>query len=103
MRRISEERTRREMKAPPFVGGVDPQLEQAGWSLRVFMRSNQARRILFVADRDPLVNQAREDGFEKYLPSEPCTRIHSWDDPNTRTERLFAVTLQTLSNIFEQF
>jgi type I restriction enzyme R subunit len=69
----------------------------------VFMRSNQARRILFVADRDPLVNQAREDGFEKYLPGEPCTRIHSWDDPNTRTQRLFAVTLQTLSNIFEQF
>jgi type I restriction enzyme R subunit len=69
----------------------------------VFMRSNQSRRILFVADRDPLVNQAREDGFEKYLPSEPCTRIHSWDDPDTRTQRLFAVTLQTLSNIFEQF
>ena len=69
----------------------------------VFMRSNQARRILFVADRDALVDQAKEDGFEKFLPTEPCTRIHSWDDPNTRTQRLFAVTLQTLSNIFEQF
>ena len=69
----------------------------------VFMRSNQARRVLFVADRDALVDQAKEDGFEKFLPQEPCTRIHSWDDPDTRTQRLYAVTLQTLSNIFEQF
>jgi type I restriction enzyme R subunit len=69
----------------------------------VFMRSNQARRVLFVADRDALVEQAKEDGFEAFLPQEPCTRIHSWDDPDTRTQRLYAVTLQTLSNIFEQF
>ena len=34
----------------------------------VFMRSNQARRILFVADRDALVEQAKDDGFEKFLP-----------------------------------
>ena len=33
MRRISEDRTRKEMKAPPFAGGVDPQLERAGWFL----------------------------------------------------------------------
>jgi type I restriction enzyme, R subunit len=67
----------------------------------VFMRSNQARRILFVADRDALVKQAIDDGFEKYLPSEPCTRLHSWEMDTTN--RLYAVTLQTLSNIFEQF
>ncbi len=67
----------------------------------VFMRSNQARRILFVADRDALVKQAIDDGFEKYLPSEPCTRLHSWEIDTTN--RLYAVTLQTLSNIFEQF
>ena len=34
MRRISEEMTRKEMKAPLFVSGVDPQLEQADWYLR---------------------------------------------------------------------
>ena len=33
-RKFSEDQTRKEMKAPPFVGGVDPQLEQAGWYLR---------------------------------------------------------------------
>ncbi len=68
----------------------------------LFMRSNQARRILFVADRDALVEQAKDDGFEKFIPSEPCTRLHSWDDPNARTQRLYAVTLQTLSNIFDE-
>jgi type I restriction enzyme, R subunit len=67
----------------------------------VFMRSNQARRILFVADRDALVNQVKEDGFEKFLPQEPCTRLRTYDLDTTK--RLYAVTLQTLSNIFEQF
>lgn len=60
MRRISEEDTRKEM--------IDPQLDKAGWYLRdhskvktdktrtamalidVFMRANQARHVLFVAD-----------------------------------------------------
>lgn len=48
------------------------------------MRSNQARRVLFVADRDALVEQAKDDGFEKFIPNEPCTRLHSWDDPLVR-------------------
>ena len=39
----------------------------------VFMRSNQARKILFVADRDALVKQALDDGFKVFLPDEPCT------------------------------
>jgi type I restriction enzyme R subunit len=67
----------------------------------VFLRTNQARRVLFVADRDALVDQAKTDGFEKFIPNEPCTRLHSWDID--MTQRLYAVTLQTLSNIFEQF
>lgn len=67
----------------------------------VFMRSNQARRVLFVADRDALVDQAKEDGFEKFIPQKPCTRLRTYDLDTTK--RLYAVTLQTLSNIFEQF
>ena len=67
----------------------------------VFMRANQARHILFVADRDALVEQAKSDGFEQFLPNEPCTRLYSWDVDTSK--RLYAVTLQTLSNIFEQF
>jgi len=67
----------------------------------VFMRANQARRILFVADRDQLVKQAKMDGFEKFIPNEPCTRIFSNDIQ--KSNRLYASTLQTLSNCFEQF
>jgi type I restriction enzyme, R subunit len=67
----------------------------------VIMRADQAKKILFVADRDALVKQAIDDGFERYLPTEPCTRLFSWEIDTTN--RLYAVTLQTLSNIFEQF
>jgi hypothetical protein len=66
----------------------------------VFLRANQARNVLFVADRDALVDQAKSDGFEKFL-SEPCTRLRSYNID--QTQRLYAVTLQTLSNVFEQF
>ncbi len=67
----------------------------------VFLRANQARKMLFVADRDELVKQAKTDGFEAFIPNEPCTRLHSWNID--QTQRLYAVTLQTLSNIFEKF
>ena len=67
----------------------------------LFLRANQARNILFVADRNELVKQAIEEGFEEHIPSEPCVRLlsHKLDT----TKRLYAVTLQTLSNIFQEF
>ena len=37
----------------------------------LFSRANQARTILFVADRDALVRQALDDNFKVYLPNEP--------------------------------
>ncbi len=67
----------------------------------VFLRANQAQNVLFVADRDALVEQAIADGFHKFLPDEPCDRLYSYNIDQTK--RLYAVTLQTLSNIFEQF
>jgi type I site-specific restriction endonuclease len=67
----------------------------------VFLGANQARNILFVADRDELVKQAKTDGFERYLPDEPCTRIYSGDIQ--KSNRLYAATLQTMSNCYEQF
>ncbi len=67
----------------------------------VLLRTNQARRVLFVADRDPLVKQALDDGFRKHLPHEPCARIFTHKIETT--SRLYVVTLQTLSNCFEQF
>ena len=67
----------------------------------IFLRTNQARNILFVADRDALVDQAITEGFKKFLPHEPCVRIftHAIDS----TSRLYAVTLQTLNLCFQTF
>ncbi len=67
----------------------------------LFLRTSQALKVLFVADRDALVDQALTDGFKAFLPDEPRTRIFSHDIDATK--RLFAVTLQTLSNCFERF
>ncbi|GCE16752.1 type I restriction endonuclease subunit R [Dictyobacter kobayashii] len=67
----------------------------------LFMRANQARRILFVADRDALVQQALTDGFQKFLPNEPCQRIttHKLE----QSSRLYTATLQTLNLCFQSF
>jgi type I restriction enzyme R subunit len=69
----------------------------------VFLRANQARRILFVADRDALVEQARVEGFEAFIPHEPCERIWTHNVEKVKTNRLFVVTLQTLSQCYDQF
>ncbi len=67
----------------------------------VFLRTNQARRILFVADRDALVQQAETEGFHDHIPDEPCIRIYT--HRIDKTNRLYVVTLQTLSKCFERF
>ena len=69
----------------------------------LFLHSNQGRKILFVADRDALVRQAIHEGFEAFIPDEPCARIYSDAIEEVQGNRLFAVTLQTLSNVFRQF
>ncbi len=67
----------------------------------VFRSSNQARNVLFVADRRALVQQALDDGFKEFFPDEPIDRIYTHHiDP---TKRLYAVSLQTLTNCFEKF
>ncbi len=67
----------------------------------VMFQANQARRVLFIADRDALVSQAINKGFKKFLANEPHQRIFS--GKIDKTKRLFAVTLQTLSNCFTEF
>jgi len=69
----------------------------------IFMRTNQARKILFVADRDALVRQALTEGFETHIPDEPCARIYTHNTEKVKANRLFAVTLQSLSNCYQIF
>ena len=101
IRRVSEEFEKGKRKALLVMATGTGKTRTIMGLIDVFMRADQAKRILFVADRDELVKQAKSDGFEQFLPNEPCTRLYSWDVDTSK--RLYAVTLQTLSNIFEQF
>jgi type I restriction enzyme, R subunit len=67
----------------------------------LLMRGYWAQKVLFLADRDGLVEQALSEGFKAYLPSEPRVRIHSAAiDPD---KRLYVATLQTMGRCFDQF
>lgn len=69
--------------------------------IELFLQTNQAKKVLFVADRDALVQQALEEGFKQHLPDEPRDRIITQNiDP---TKRLYVVTQQTLDNCYQQF
>lgn len=67
----------------------------------LFLRAHQARNVLFLADRDALVDQALTDGFKAHLPNEPRDRIytHTID----KTKRLFVATEQTMSLCYTKF
>ncbi|MBL7847752.1 MAG: DEAD/DEAH box helicase family protein [Cyclobacteriaceae bacterium] len=67
----------------------------------VFLRARQAQKILFLADRDSLVEQALSDGFKVFLPNEARTRIRSYDID--KTARVYVSTLQTLEICYQKF
>jgi len=67
----------------------------------VLLRANYAQKILFLADRDNLVEQALTDGFKTHLPFESRGRIRTYDIPNEA--RVFVSTLQTLEICYNKF
>jgi type I restriction enzyme R subunit len=67
----------------------------------LFLRAHQAQNVLFLADRDALVDQTLTDGFKAHLPHEPRDRIYTWKVD--KTKRLFVATEQTLSLCHEKF
>lgn len=67
----------------------------------LFLRTRQAERVLFLADRDALVDQALTDGFKAHLPDEPNDRIYTHHIDQTK--RLYVATLQTISRCFDEF
>ena len=67
----------------------------------VFLRSSWAQKILFLADRDALVEQALNDGFKTYLPHEPRVRVRTANID--KDKRLYVATQQTMGRCFEQF
>lgn len=75
----------------------------------VFIRARQAQKILFLADRDSLVEQALSDGFKIHLPHESRERIRTFlfDDAGEKLKitgaRVLLSTLQTLEMCYEKF
>jgi len=67
----------------------------------LFLRARAAQKVLFLADRDALVEQALADGFHAFLPNEPRDRIFTRN--LDRDKRLYVATLHTISRCFEQF
>lgn len=67
----------------------------------VFLRARQAQKVLFLADRDSLVEQALTDGFKVYLPNESRTRIRTYHID--KSFRVYVSTLQTLEMCYEKF
>lgn len=67
----------------------------------VFLRAHQAQNVLFLADRDALVDQALTDGFKAHLPHEPRDRIYTHQID--KTKRLFVATEQTVALCYTKF
>ena len=67
----------------------------------VMLKANAAQKILFLADRDSLVNQALSDGFKEHLPNEARTRIRTYDI--STNARVYVSTLQTLELCYNKF
>ena len=69
--------------------------------IELFLQTAQALKVLFVADRDALVQQALEKGFKAHLPDEPRDRILTQNID--KTKRLYVVTQQTLERCYQNF
>lgn len=69
----------------------------------VFLRTHNAQRILFLADRDALVDQALTDGFKMFLPNESRARIRTYDVEEAKRARICVSTLQTLEICYSSF
>ncbi|MBN2466258.1 DEAD/DEAH box helicase family protein [candidate division WOR-3 bacterium] len=67
----------------------------------LFLRTNQASHVLFLADRDALVEQALTDGFKAHLPNEPRDRIYT--SKVDLSKRLFVATEQTMNVCYRKF
>jgi type I restriction enzyme R subunit len=69
----------------------------------VFLRTHNAQRVLFLADRDALVDQALTDGFKTFLPNESRARIRTYDVEEAKRARICVATLQTLELCYGKF
>jgi type I restriction enzyme R subunit len=67
----------------------------------VLLRAHRIKRILFLADRKELRDQARDDNFKVYLPHESITTVYS--ESVDTNNRIYISTIQTFENIYQKF
>jgi len=67
----------------------------------VLMRSNKVKRVLFLADRNELVNQAYAENFKVFFPNESKTTVYSGSVD--KTFRIYVSTIQTFENVYRDF
>src|SRR3984893_4485999 len=65
------------------------------------LQSSWAQKVLFLADRDALVEQALNDGFKAFLPNEPRIRVRTANIDSNK--RLYVATQQTMGICYERF
>lgn len=68
------------------------------------MEANWAKRVLFLADRDELVRQAKEDknSFKTFMPEQISCRVTGKNSDN-REATLYFSTYQTMINYYSKF
>ena len=101
IRRVAEEFTAGRRRALLVMATGTGKTRTTMGLIDIFMRSSWAQRVLFVADRDALVEQALSDGFKAHLPDEPRTRIHTANID--KSLRLYVATLQTIGKCYDRF
>jgi type I restriction enzyme R subunit len=67
----------------------------------VLLNANRAQKVLFLADRRALRDQAFNENFKVYLPNELKTKVYS--GKVDKSPRLFASTIQTFMECYQQF
>lgn len=67
----------------------------------VLLRSNKAQKILFLADRKALRDQAYDEGFKVWFPNEAKSKVFSGG--LDKDARLYASTIQTFMECYQEF
>jgi type I restriction enzyme, R subunit len=101
IRRLAEAFAANKRRALLVMGTGTGKTRVAMALIDVFLRANQAQNVLFLADRDALVDQTLTDGFKAYLPHEPRDRIYTHQID--KTKRLFVATEQTMALCYVKF
>lgn len=66
----------------------------------VLLKANRAQKVLFLADRKALRDQANDEGFKKFFPEESRSMILSGNFD--KTSRLYVSTIQTFQEIYNK-